>query len=130
MQKGSILNLLEGFEYESGFRYVTFMNIRKFSWIWQGSEDASGCSYGSVLNIPGFRVCWVSAYVSVLQGCEDAWIWLNNAWKFLVWLVKVSQGFKYASSSKYARAQNMARLWIWRVTQGAEYPGILLNVPW
>ena len=37
---------------------------------------------------------WVSAYVSVVQGSEDAWIWLNNAWKFLVWLVKVSQGFK------------------------------------
>ena len=61
--------------------------------------------YGKVLKMPQDAIMevfwifqdseyWVSAYVSVVQGSEDAWIWLNNAWKFLVWLVKVSRGFK------------------------------------
>ena len=31
------------------------------------------------LNIPGFRVCQVSAYASVAQGFKYAWIWLNIA---------------------------------------------------
>ena len=34
------------------------------------------------LNIPGFRVCQVSAYGSVAQGSEYSWKWLNNA---LLW---------------------------------------------
>ena len=38
--------------------------------MWQGAEYASGCNYGRVLNIPGFRVCQVSAYASVAQGSE------------------------------------------------------------
>ena len=33
-----------------------------------------GCSYGRVLNIPGFRVYHVSAYASVAQGSEYGWI--------------------------------------------------------
>ena len=43
-----------------------------------------------VLNIPGFHVCKVSAYTSVTQGSEYAWILLNNA----IW-----QGFEYAWST-------------------------------
>ena len=35
-----------------------------------GSEYALGCSYGRVLNIPGLRVCQVSAYASVAQGSK------------------------------------------------------------
>ena len=31
MQKNSILNLWEGSEYVSGFKYVTVLNIRKLS---------------------------------------------------------------------------------------------------
>ena len=41
--------------------------------IWQNSEYASGCNYGRVLNIPGFRVYQVSAYARVAQGSECAW---------------------------------------------------------
>ena len=41
--------------------------------------------------------------------------------EFRLCLFKVSEGFKYASCSKYARAQNMARFEYARVTQGAEY---------
>ena len=40
----------------------------------RASECVSGCSYGRVLNIPGFRVCQVSAYGSVVQGSEYCWI--------------------------------------------------------
>ena len=32
------------------------------------------CNYGRVLNIPGFRVCQVSAYVRVSQCSEYGWI--------------------------------------------------------
>ena len=38
----------------------------------RGSEYASGCNYRRVLNIPGFRVCQVSAYASLAQGSEYA----------------------------------------------------------
>ena len=37
-----------------------------------------GYNYGMVLNIPGFRVCQVSAYASVAQGSEYVSIWLND----------------------------------------------------
>ena len=36
----------------------------------QSSEYAVGCNYGRVLNIPGFRVCQVSAYEIVVQDSE------------------------------------------------------------
>ena len=51
----------------SGFKCVKVLNIRKSSLTWQGSEFAWGCNYGRVLNIPGFQVCQVSAYASVLN---------------------------------------------------------------
>ena len=49
---------------------MSVLNIHKFSLIWQGSEYALGCNYLRVLNIPGFRVCQVSAYANVPQGFE------------------------------------------------------------
>ena len=55
-----------------GFKYVKVLNNRRFSKIYQGSEYALWCNYGRVLNIPGFRVCQVSAYASVVEGCEYA----------------------------------------------------------
>ena len=57
-----------------GFKYVRVLNIRESSYIWQGYEYESGCNYGRVLNIPGFRVCQVSAYASGVQGFEYGWI--------------------------------------------------------
>ena len=42
--------------------------------MWQGSEYASKYSYGTVLNIPEFRVCQVSPYASIEQGSEYAWL--------------------------------------------------------
>ena len=62
----------------SGFKYVGFLNICTFSLIWQCSEYALGCNYGRVLNIPGLRVCQVSAYTSVVQGFECGWIMPNG----------------------------------------------------
>ena len=55
-----------------GFKYITVLNIRKFLLIWQSSEYALGCSYGRVLNIPGFPVYQVFAYASIDQGSECA----------------------------------------------------------
>ena len=56
----------------SGFKYARVLHIPKFSQIWQGSEYSLGSNYGRVLNIPGSRVCQVSAYVRVAQGSEYA----------------------------------------------------------
>ena len=53
-----------------GFKYVTFLNIRKFLLIWQDPEYALGCNHGRVLNIPGFQVWQVSANASVAKGSE------------------------------------------------------------
>ena len=38
----------------------------------KGSEYASGCCYGRVLNIPGFQVYQGSAYATVVQGSKYA----------------------------------------------------------
>ena len=112
-----------------GSKYVIVLNIHKFLWISHGSEYASGCNYGRVLNIPGFQVCQISAYATVAQGPEYASIRLNNA----LWL-----GSKYAWS-KFNRVLNkppvlnMPGVRIWqsceyvRVTQGAFW--ICLNKP-
>ena len=97
----------------SGFKHVKVQNICKFSLIWQGSECVSGCNYASVLNTPGSQVFQVSAYASVAQGSEYAWIWLYNALSQgpeYAW--STFQGFKNASGSKYTRVQNIIRLWI------------------
>ena len=70
-----------------------------------------------VPDISRFPICLVFAYSRIIQGSEYNWISLNNPWincsDFDRALnMPVSQGFEYASSSKYARAQNMTRLWI------------------
>ena len=78
--------LWEGSEHVSGFKYVRVLDVSKFLLKWQGSEFVLGCNYGKVLNIPspGFRVCQVSAYASVAQGSEYAWIWLKAGfWRFV-----------------------------------------------
>ena len=92
--------------------YTSFTYFRKYG----NSEYASGRNYGRVLNIPGFRICYISAYVSVTQGYEYAWIWQNNGWsncydrfdysRFWICLVKVSQGFEYTSDSNYRRTDS------------------------
>ena len=41
--------------------------------------------------------------------------------EFCICFIKVSQGFEYASSSKYARTQTMTNCEYARVTQGTEY---------
>ena len=108
----------------SGFKYVGVLNIRKISLIWQCSKYASGCNYGRVMNIPEFSVCQVSAYASVTQDSEYAWIWLNNA----LW-----QGSEYAWAT-FHRVFNKLRIWqvseYARVTQGADYAWKSLNMPW
>ena len=55
-----------------------------------------------ILSTPGFCIC---------KCCTRFWICLNMAEQclmaeFCICLVKASQGFKWASGSKYARAQN------------------------
>ena len=60
-------------------------NFRKYDSV----LNMLGCNYRRFLNIPGFQVCQVSTYVSIVQGSEYAWIWLNNA----LW-----QCFEYAWS--------------------------------
>ena len=75
-----------------------------------------GYNYGKVLNIPGFWVCQVCVYASVVQVSEYAWIWLNDA----LW-----QGSEYVWST-FHRAQNMARLWI---SKGYKGCWICLNKP-
>ena len=72
--------------------------------------------------MPGFCIC---------KCCTRFWICLNMAeWcpmaGFWICLVNVSEGFKQASGSKYARAQNMASLWI---SEGYKGCWICLNEP-
>ena len=67
-----------------------------------------GGNYGRFLNIPGFRVCQVSAYATVAQGSEYAWSMFHRVLNELAILnmpgLRILQGCKYA-----------------RVTQTAEY---------
>ena len=65
----------EGSEYVLDLKYLTVLNIRKFSLIWRGSVYASGCNCGRLLNIPGF---WVPV-VCVCKPCTRSWICLNMA---------------------------------------------------
>ena len=78
-----------------------------------------------------FRVCQVSAYASIAQGSEYAWIWLNNA---------LLQGSEHAWSMFHMifnkpQVLNIPGLRKWqgceyaRVTQGAEYAWTSLNMP-
>ena len=72
--------------------------------MWQGSEYMLWYNNEKVLNIPGFQVCQVSAYASVAQGSEYAWIWLNDA----LW-----QGSEY----------------VWPTFQGILDKALVLNMP-
>ena len=49
-----------------------FVNITRF-WISVGMQFQKGSEYSRISSIP------VSAYLSVAQGSEYAWVWLNNA---------------------------------------------------
>ena len=68
--KNSVLNLSESSEDVSGFKHVKVLRIRKFLLKRQGSGYSPVCSYGRVLNIPGFRVYQVFAYASIAQSSE------------------------------------------------------------
>ena len=96
-----------------------FLNISKFSWIWQGSEYASGCNYVRVLNIPGFRVCQVSAHASAAQGSE-------YGWKMPYDRVLNMPGQRFAVLNKLPVLTTMARLWI---CEGYTGCWICLNKP-
>ena len=107
--KHSILNLWEGSAHMWGFKYVRVLNIPGLS-ICQASEysriiNMAGLwisridtwftyfrKYDSLLNMrweatmEGFwifqdsEICQTFAYVSIAQGTEYAWIWLNITW--------------------------------------------------
>ena len=96
-----------------------FLNISKFSWIWQGSEYASGCNYVRVLNIPGFRVCQVSAHASAAQGSEYGWIMPYDR-------VLNMSGQRFAVLNKLPVLTTVARLWI---CEGYTGCWICLNKP-
>ena len=49
--------------------------------------------------------------------------------EFWICLIKVSQGFEYVFGWKYARDLNVQGCEYMRVTQGAEYTWISLNIP-
>ena len=76
--------------------FSIFVNFCKYGWVLNMRRDTNG----KVLNIPGFRVCQVSAYASIAQGYEYARIRLNNA----LW-----QGFEYAWST-FHRVLNVTGL--------------------
>ena len=70
--KRFIVDVWQGYEYDSDFEYVSILNIPGL-WICQGSEYASGTEYVRAMDIPWF-------YVRVTQGSEYVWIGLNNSW--------------------------------------------------
>ena len=129
--KNSNLNLWEGSEYVSAFKYVKILNIYKFFLIRHGSEYAPGCNYGMVLNIPGFWVYQVSVYASVAQSFEYVWIWLNNA----LWQVSEYTWSTFHRVLNEPLILNVLGLGIrlgWKyagVTHGAEYAWISLSIP-
>ena len=108
--------------------------------IWQSFEYVSGFNCERVLNILGFRICQISPCVSVTQGSDNVWIWMNNAWisnasiPFWLW-----QGSGYAWSKLHSVLKNppvlnMPQLRMWkgckyaRVTQDAKYTWINVNM--
>ena len=83
-----------------------FVNMTGF-WLCVGMQLWKDSAYSRIPSMPGF---------CVYKRCTRFWIWLFN----------VSQGFQQASSSKYARAQNMTRLGI---CEGYTGCWICLNKP-
>ena len=84
--------------------------------MWRSSEYASGCNYGRVPDIPGFWVYHISVYVSFALCSEYAWWTFHKILNKPLFLnmsgLRIWQGCEYA-----------------RVTQGAEYTWINLNMP-
>ena len=116
-----------------GSKFLGLHWVNLFSYIWQCSEYVPGCSFGRVLDIPGFWISHVSEYARVTQGFSYTWIqlnvWINCSTMAVFWicLVKLSQGFE--------RACNLARLWIcegytgcWICLNKPEYALISLNM--
>ena len=94
-------------------------------WICVGMQLLKSSEYSRIPSMPGFCI------PSAGQCSEYAWIWLNNA----PW-----QGSEYACSTFHTVLNkppvlNMPGLRTWqsceyaRVTQGAEYAWISLNMP-
>ena len=109
--KHSILNLWEGSEYVSSFKHVRVLNIPGMS-ICQGSgflvlyRLTYFYKYVWGLSIPGLPLCpgfWISRVTH--QSFIEFWTWFG---------------------SKYARAQNMASLWICKSYTGL---WICLEIP-
>ena len=101
-------------------RVLNFQGYTAFTYIvnMTGFWICIGCNYRKVVSIPGFLICQASVYAMVMQWSEYVWINCSDC-GFWICLIKVSQGFEFASYSKQARAQNMEK-----VTQGAEYAWI------
>ena len=90
--------------------------------MWQGSKYTSECSYGRVLNIPGFWLCQVSAYASITEGSEYVWIWLNKLSCGYAWILNGSDAvhsvrslYKLLSSYQHRHIQNMFKHLRWIV---------------
>ena len=91
-------------------------------WIYVGMQLEKASEYSRILSMSGFCIMQVSH--KVLNMPEYGWIMSYG--RILNMPVQNLQGFKKASGSKYARAQNMARLWIWKAYIGC---WICLNLP-
>ena len=109
--------------------------IMEVFWIFQDSE------YAGFLHMQAFyKVLTISEYDWVMPQT------VLTETDFWICLVKISEGFEYGCSSKYARARNMARLWIcecftgcwicfnnasisWIWLNKAEYAWICLHLP-
>ena len=74
----------------------------------------SRCNYRRVLNISEFQVFQASAYASVPQGSQIAWIWLNDT----LWQVSEYVWSTFHRVLNKSPVLNMPRLRIW---QGCEY---------
>ena len=88
------------------------VNMRGF-WICVQDEIMDSSEYSRIPSTPSFCIC--KHYTSF-------WVWLNNAWlnysdydRVLNMPGQSFTEFEYVSSSKYARAWNMTRLWICKV---------------
>ena len=110
------LKSLSGFWICVNFEYVRVLHILKF------------LQYGRVLNMHREAIMeefWI------FQEVYNFWICLNmvelcTKAEFWIYLVNFSWGFKWASSSKYARSQNMARL---QICEGYKGCWVWLNKP-
>ena len=134
--KHSTLNLWEGSEYVSGFKYVRVLNVPGWSICQRYAQLTYFRKYYRVLSmhrdaiIEGFWILQDFEYARELHmqvsqkvlnkhNCE----WIMLGWTvltmagFWICLVKVSSGFEYVSCSK-CRARNKARFWICEVYTG------------